>query len=122
MSHITRLKTKLRDLSLLKEILKEMGYETKENAEIWGWSQRKKVDIAIFPEESYPIGFVKKGDEIEVVADWWGIKINKEEFLTKIKKKYVEKKIIKEAKEKGFELAQREETSEGIRLILRKWE
>jgi len=72
MSHFTTIKTQLRDRECLKKSLEDMGYTWREgDLEIAGFgNQRERVELAIYPKDSYPIGFCPKGGKYEIVADW----------------------------------------------------
>ncbi len=121
MSHISRLKTKLKDLATLEEALKELGYEVKRKGILRGFSESKKVDLLVKMNIGYDIGFTKKGNEISLEADRWKLAVDLDSFLKKVSQKYAEVFIKKEAEKRGFSVIEEVKNKDGsIKLTLRK--
>ena len=78
---------------------------------------------------SYSIGVVlnKKTNNLEFIADWWGVEshsgINHEDFLNKIYQKYAYNNVMDAIKNKGYQLVNEEsDDKNNIRIVLRKWQ
>lgn len=119
MSHFTKIRVEIRDEDCLLKALEDLGYEYCKNADIRGFGgQRMKVDIALPQEDGYDIGFLRKGEEFEMVADLWGLKVDEGEFLQRVKQRYAYQVVLKQAKTQGFTVVEEEEAEDGtIRLV-----
>jgi len=76
MSHITKVKTEIKDLEMLKKACEAIGLKFNENQTSYRWyrSQKNKCDHAIsIPNNSnaYEIGVIKKNDSYELEWDTW---------------------------------------------------
>ena len=132
MSHFTTVETKIKDLSLLKRILKELNFvfeEAKQGQQLTvkGYQGHKtEADMVIHVSKSYDIGVRVTNKGVRFVADWWGVEttagIEEKEFTQKIVQKYSYYKVIEELRKKGYTLEE-EETKEdnSIHIKLRKW-
>ncbi len=123
MSHISRLKTKIKDLETLEEALKSMGYEVKRNATLRGFNQAKKVNLLVKMNIGYDIGFSldRNTGEVALEADTWNLAVDPEKFLKQVQQRYAQIYIKKEAEKRGFTVVEETKTKDGsIKLTLRK--
>jgi len=125
MSHISRIRTHITDLSLLLQALTDLGYqpETGEDLEIKGMAAASiKVEVKIPLRMSSDIGFRKVGDFYEIVADWWSVRVVKQKEVTdKVSQLYAYCAAVQKLKEHGFNLVSQETGEKGqIRLVLRR--
>jgi hypothetical protein len=124
MSHFTQIKTKIQDIEYLKKALTKLGYNYQEgNLEIKGYSGLEKVSLAVYPEgNSYPIGFRKKGKEYEIIADWWGVKVERDKFIKSVTQTYSYLMVINESQKQGFNIVSEEKLLDGaIKVVVQKW-
>lgn len=127
MSHFTKIRTNFKNIDALKKSLSDAGFAyTEAPSTILGWQgQRKSVDLAVQVKgSSYGIGFVKNKstDELEVIADWYGLSsMPQTEFLKRIKQRYAYHCVTADLAAKGFELAtETTENSGAIKLTLKR--
>lgn len=92
MSHFTTLATRIASKEHLLKALDQLGVQYEEgDLEIRGYEGiRANVEIRIpTSDPDYQLGFRRKGDLYELVADWYGVKdVKKEEFLGRITQRY----------------------------------
>jgi len=133
MSHFTKVKTKINDLVRLKQVLSELNYSFLEAAEntsllIKGWDKTtEKVQLEIKTGCSYNVGVVVNQNQLEFVADWWGLEtftgVTQEDFISKITQKYAYSTVMDKIKDKGYTIITEDiDNKQNIRILLRKWE
>lgn len=126
MSHFTRIKTSIRDLPTLQNVLTQLDISwEKVNAPIRGYqNQTHKVELVIPQPDSIDIGFAFNGDSYELVADksFWQQPLSMEVFLDRINQTYAAELLNKELKGLGFVTVSYVETKQGvIDLVAEKW-
>ncbi|MCE5297398.1 MAG: DUF1257 domain-containing protein [Methanoregulaceae archaeon] len=130
MSHFTRIKTTLKDKSMLTDALHTLGYEVTQGGSIRGRQGVRAVDLLIRTKDGNGIGFVRDAQGCyNLVADWWGIgrgdhKILSEldGTLSRIQREYAERTILEKTKNDGFSVVERREEPDGsIRIVVRRW-
>ena len=134
MSHFTRVKTKIKNLIRLKDILKVLDYSivessTENKITVKGWNKdQTEVLVKIKTGGSYDIGIVRNEEGFyEFVADWWGVEtttgLTQEDFLNKITQQYAYSTIKDKIKQKGYDLVTEEvDDKQNIRIVIRRWE
>jgi hypothetical protein len=122
MSHFTRIRTKLTDIHTVQKALKELGY-TVQSGRVRGYrGQEAQADLVVKTDSGYDIGFRYEGSTVVMVADLWGLRINRDEFLNKVAQKYAYITVVEQAKEQGWQMATEENQEDGsIRLVLQRW-
>ena len=123
MSHLSRIKTTMVEKEFLLKALEESGYscETGSNLSVKSYDgERVNVDIKIRGKLfSSAIGFQKKENGYECVADWWGVRgISKKDFLQKVKQRYAYHAALTKLEAQGFSLVS-EDLEEGKRIHLK---
>jgi len=99
MSHVSEIQTTIKDLTVLKKALKELGYGYYEGQKIVGQyiGNDKKVDLVIEDKSNYyghkSVGLIKKGDSYSFTGDLNG---TKDGFVDKITQKYTVLKLRSE--------------------------
>ena len=92
MSHFTTVKTRIVSKEHLKKALDDMEMAYQEGqVSIRGYGGKTtSVEIKIpTRNQGYDLGFRKRGDTYELVADWYGIKdINQNELLQRLNQRY----------------------------------
>jgi hypothetical protein len=125
MSHITRVKTKLRDGEILRKVLEKVGYNVQEGSTIYGASRRTRpqADEMTATKGTFKIGFRRSTDDgcYEIQADWETHRRPRKWIIDEIFQWYSYEKIIKEARRKGYAVIQNRTMQTGqIELVLRK--
>lgn len=134
MSHISKIDTKIKDLSYLKKALEslEMKYvEAEENQKLTlqGYGKDEQIEGCIFEIKTgskYSIGLRKVNQNYEFVADWWAIEtftgLKQDEILNKITRQYAYETILDKVKDMGYSIVQEDEdTKNNIHLTVRRW-
>ena len=84
-----------------------------------------KADLKIAVSQGYDIGLRKNAaGEIEIVADWYGVRIHRDEFLQKLTQRYGYHKIVDEVKKKGFAITNETVTENNeikLTVVRRQW-
>jgi hypothetical protein len=116
-SHLTRLKTQIKDKSMLKKSLKELGYKVLGNSNITEYSGKKHtVEVAL----SDRVGFQQKNGCFEFIGDMMYFKTPKERFLDSLNQRYAYNKIMDSVKSKGYLSSEKTLADGTIKLSLRK--
>ena len=126
MSHFTRIKTSIRDLSTLQSVLTQLDVSwEKANVPIKGYqNQIHKAELVIHQSNSIDIGFAFNGQSYELVADksFWRQPWSIEVFLDKINQSYAAQLLNQELKTLGFSTVSYVKSEQGvIDLIAEKW-
>ncbi len=134
MSHISKIDTKIKDLTYLKKALEslEMKYvEAEENQKLTlqGYGKDEQIEGCIFEIKTgskYSIGLRKINQNYEFVADWWAIEtftgLKQDEILNKITRQYAYETILDKVKDMGYSIVQEDEdTKNNIHLTVRRW-
>ena len=125
MSHFTKLVTEIKNLDLLKKALDVLGMDYVDEKSICrGYSDQVEVDFLIkSPVEGYDIGLIKKDNQWEMVADWFGmISAGGERLGKKILKEYARQSILEYAGINDYTVTEKVEEDGSINLILRKFQ
>ena len=126
MSHFSKIKTTLQDLTLLKKALTDLSvpWDT-EIKQLKGYKKQTTfANLVISQNNSYDIGFSWNGFEYQLVADlqFWQQPWSVELFLDKVTQRYAYHVIVEATKKQGFkaiEEANLEDAS--IHLTLQRW-
>lgn len=122
MSHFTRVQTQLRNIETVKQALSALGYSVTEGT-VRGYRGNEAVaDLVVQVSDKYDIGFRQEASQIVMVADFWGLKINREEFLKSLTQKYAYLTIMEQAQSQGWQAMTEEVQPDGtIRLVMQRW-
>lgn len=131
MSHFTTVKTKLKDLTCLKQALKDLKYEFTEaeqhqQIQVRGYNnQHDTADMCIRVSKKYDVGVKITEHGVEFIADWWGVEtthgLTEEEFINKLTQRYAYHKVVQEIESRGFTLEEEESEENTIQLTVSKW-
>ena len=126
MSHFSKIKTSLKDLSILKKTLTDLGILWDENANtLKGYnSQKCFANLVIKQNNNYDIGFTWNGNEYQLVADlqFWQQPWSVDLFLNKITQRYAFNSILKATNSQNFETVKEIAQENGsIKIILQRW-
>jgi len=126
MSHFTQLQTRMVDPDYLMAACRDLGFQCERGQlEIRGYQgARMAVEIRM-PTASagYDIGFRKRDDSYDMVADWWGIKdIKQETLLGQLTQRYAYHATRAQLAQQGFDLISETRESDGrLHLVLRRF-
>ena len=126
MSHITKVKTQLKDGPVLKQALRKLGYQVQEGGAVSGTHGRRlRYELEfIASKKGARIEFTRAhatDDCYEIVADWNNQRTSKKRIIGDIFQEYSCRKLMKTARRKGYAVLKNTVTRDGqIEMILRK--
>jgi hypothetical protein len=83
MSHFTSIKVQIKHGEILHQVLQELGYQVECNTQVRGYQgSRTEAEYVIRQKNGYDLGFRRRGEDYEIVADFWGAKINQTQFVS----------------------------------------
>lgn len=126
MSHFVRIRTQIREREHLVQALRDLHYEFQEGEElvVRGYSgNRERAEVVVNTGCEYDIGFQRKAEEYECVADWWGVQrgssIRQETFIQEVNRQYAYNLIRDQIREQNLILEEEEEQENGdVVLVL----
>jgi hypothetical protein len=123
MSHFTTIKVQIKQGQILHQVLQELGYEVEQNTKVRGYiGNTTQAEYVIRQKNGYDLGFRKQGENYELVADFWGAKINQQEFVNNITQKYAHKTLLETIQTEGFNIEEEEVLEDGtVRVIVGRW-
>jgi hypothetical protein len=123
MSHFTTIKVEIKDGTILHEVLRELGYSVELNTQVRGYQGKTtQADYVIRQANGYDLGFRQTGDVYEIVADFWGAKINQTELVNSIHQKYAHKALMTFVNQQGFDVESEDVLEDGtVRVVVGKW-
>ncbi|QSV68046.1 MAG: DUF1257 domain-containing protein [Aphanizomenon flos-aquae DEX188] len=123
MSHFTTIKVQIKQGEVLLDVLQELGYQVEQNTQVRGYmGDKTNAEYVIKQSNGYDLGFRKNGEGYELVADFWGAKINQQEFINNISQKYAHKTLMETIQTEGFNVEEEEVLADGtVRVIVGKW-
>ncbi len=124
MSHFTRVKTQLRNLNLVQQALEEMGHQVIPDSHVRGYhGDQTRADLVVHMPGKYDIGFLEQPDgDDEMVADFWGLKIDRKTFVNEVTQRYAYLTVVEQASAQGFQVTAEENQADGsIRLVMQRW-
>jgi uncharacterized protein DUF1257 len=133
-SHMTEVKTQIKDLVCIKSTLQELGYSFAEVSDqqkvyVRGWNNAKlEADLVIRTGSPYDVGLKLLQDgKYEFVADWWAIEtytgMKQQEWTQNIVQTYSYNKVLTEVKKKGFQIVEQEEREDkSLKVMVRRWD
>jgi hypothetical protein len=124
MSHLTTIKTELRDQNILLETFEKLNITYTEGGYVRAMGSLKPVDFGIIGKGGLLLGFRKNtsSGSYEISGMWESLEKKEiKNLIDKIYQEYALRKVIKETQKNGFSLIFQQRTETGnIRLILRK--
>lgn len=123
MSHFTRVRTQLRDLDTVRRALEDLGFEVAEEATVRGYNgQQEKADLVVQTGSDYNLGFRREGQNVVMVADFWGLRIDRAGFLNRVAQRYAYLTVLDQAETQGWQSVTEEVQEDGsIRLVMQRW-
>ncbi|WP_204104265.1 MULTISPECIES: DUF1257 domain-containing protein [Spirulina sp. CCY15215] len=123
MSHFSTIKVQIKNGEILNQVLQELGYSVECNAEIRGYQGKTTTaDYVIRQSNRYDIGFRQNGETYDIVADFWGANLDRQQFLNSIQQKYAHKTLLNAVQDQGFNLEEEETLNDGtVRVVVGRW-
>jgi Protein of unknown function (DUF1257) len=123
MSHFSTVRVQIKRGEVLHEALLDLGYTIVQNAEVRGYQGNKTTaDYVVRQSNGYDLGFRRVAEEYELVADFWGAKIDQKQFVNQVTQKYAHKLLLKTTAEQGFNLEAEEVMQDGtVRVVVGRW-
>jgi hypothetical protein len=109
MSHFTRIQTQIRQREGLLQALQDLhySYQVGVNLPVRGWTGTgEKAEVVLDTGCDYDIGFVRRSEVYEAVADWdWGIErktsIRRKSFIEQLNYRYAYNNVLAYAREEN---------------------
>ncbi|HEY9666099.1 MAG TPA: DUF1257 domain-containing protein [Coleofasciculaceae cyanobacterium] len=123
MSHFTTIKVQIKNGEILHQTLQELGYTVECNKKVRGYGGNKtNAEYVVRQDNGYDLGFRRNGEMYEIVADFWGAKIDQKSFVNSILQKYAHKTLMASVQEQGFNLEEEEVLADGtVRVVVGRW-
>ena len=124
MSHFVRIRTQIREQQHLTQTLRDLHYQFQKNQNlvVRGYAgNRETAEVVVQTGSAYDIGFQRKANEYEVVADWWGVErnssIRQDSFVQQVSRQYAYNLIHDQAREKNL-IVEEEQTLENGDVVI----
>ncbi|NES24987.1 MAG: DUF1257 domain-containing protein [Symploca sp. SIO3E6] len=123
MSHFTTIKVQIKNGEILHQVLQDLGYQVDCNTEVRGYrGNTTEAEYVIRQNNGYDLGFRRTGENYELVADFWGAKINQQKFVNAISQNYAHKTLMATVQEQGFDVEEEETLADGtVRVVVGRW-
>lgn len=125
MSHFLKIKTQIREKDHLVRSLRDLHYRFQEgnNLIVRGYSEnRERSEVVVDTGSQYDIGFQRRADAYEIVADWWGVEkdtsIRQESFIQQVNRQYNYNLIMDQAVEQNLVVEKEEILASGDMVII----
>jgi hypothetical protein len=124
MSHFQRIRMQIREQVHLVQALRDLHYQFQEGESlvVRGYAgNRETAQVVVNTGCNYDIGFQRKAEEYEVVADWWGVQgnspIRQEAFIQQVNRQYAYNLIRDQAREQNL-IVEEEQTLENGDVVI----
>jgi hypothetical protein len=123
MSHFTTIKVEIKNGEILKQTLNELGFEVKCQTLVRGYMGNKiAADYVIQQDHGYDLGFRRRGDTFDLIADFWGAMIDPEDFIRLVTQKYAHNSLLAKVSNQGYAIEKQETLEDGtVRVVVGKW-
>ena len=123
MSHFTTIKVQIKNGETLHDCLKELGYKVEYNKKVRGYQgDRTDAEYVIRQDNGYDLGFRRNDEAYELVADFWGARINEKAFINSLMQTYAHKTLMASVREQGFNVEEEETLEDGtVRVVVGRW-
>ncbi len=123
MSHFTTITVQITDGEVLCDSLRELGYSVECQALVRGYRGNcTRAEYVVRQANGYDLGFRYRGDSYELVADFWGAKVDPVTFVNQLTRTYAYRKLLKTVHAEGFAVEQEDVLPDGtVRLVVGRW-
>jgi hypothetical protein len=109
---------------MVQRALEELDYDVVEGGKVRGHgNDQTNADLVVRMDGSYDVGFTQNRDgEVVMVADMWGLRIDRQSFLNQITQRYAYHTVLEQAEAQGFRVTGEEVQQDGsVRLVMHRW-
>ena len=122
MSNFTTIKVQIKNGEVLHQVLQELGYQVERNTSVRGYQGDTTQAEYVVKQSHYDLGFRRRGENYELVADFWGAKIDQQTFINSVTQKYAHKTLMATVHEQGFNVEEEETLQDGtVRVVVGRW-
>ncbi len=123
MSHFTTIAVQVKNGEVLHQVLQELGHQVEHNTTVRGYhGGYTHAEYVIRQANGYDLGFRQNGETYELVADFWGAKVNQQQFVNEVAQKYAYRTLMNTAQEQGFNVEDTETLPDGtMRVVVGRW-
>lgn len=123
MSHFTTINVQFKNGETLHQTLQALGYEVECNTSVRGYQgNQTEAEYVIRRANGYDLGFRRKGENYELVADFWGAKIDRQQFIHEIGQKYAHATLMASVREQGFDVEEEAVLEDGtLKVVVGRW-
>ena len=117
MSHLTVLKTELRNLNALTAALTRLGYSWKLGGTVKDFfGKTAAVDLVVEIPGQRAVGFARNPQSVllELVGDWYQSRITQQQFLDSLTCNYAREQVLASLQEQGIDLSEVREVEEEV--------
>ncbi len=125
MSHFVRVRTQIREREHLVQALRDLHHQFQEgeNLVVRGFAgNRERAEVIVDTGSQYDIGFKRRAEEYEVVADWWGVEgntpIRQESFIRDVNRQYAYNVIQDQVREQDLIVEEEQTLENGDTVIV----
>jgi hypothetical protein len=102
--------------------LADLGYTVHRNARVRGFSGTTPADLVVWQPNGYDVGFVQAGDHYDLVANWWGCRLDRDQFTRQVHQRYAYHAVVDSATRQGFSVAEEHTEADGtVRVVMQRW-
>lgn len=115
MSHITVIKTELKNLDMVQVALRRLGYQFELGGVVQDYYGNVwQVDLVVHIPGQRAVGFSRDPHTgvINLVGDWWGGPVKEQEFLESLKGNYAREQVLESLERQGIDLSKVREIEE----------
>ena len=123
MSHISVMKIAFADRDLLKQALRDLGYEAEDGEALFITDGIKsvKVDFLVKIPYTESIGFRKGKSGWQLTADWFRVNLDRREFENRLKQQYAYLSVKQSLESRGFNITEEtRDEAQRIHIVLRR--
>ena len=121
MSHQMKVTTQIKNLSVLKETLEELGYSSQEQGVLNDYQNNAigKIDLTVsLGDKKNRVGFKKNAEEMyDLVGDFYGTNVQENTFKTSVVKTYMNKQVKALLKKKRYTVVNEQVDAQGWTVI-----
>jgi hypothetical protein len=128
MSHFLKIQTQIREREQLLAALRELHHQHQVSPNlandllVRGYSgNQERAEVVVNTGSAYDIGFQRKTEGYEVVADWWGVErgsqIRQREFIQQVNRQYAYNVIRDQVREQNL-IMEEERTLENGDVVI----
>ena len=123
MSHFTTVRVEIKNGDILHQTLQELGYTVELQTVVRGYNGNiVQADYVVRQANGYDLGFRQAGTEYELVADFWGAKVDPQTFIQALMQPYAHNILMSTVAAQGFTVETEEVLADGtVRVVVGRW-